>query len=133
MITPEDLARSGSEHGHQTALFCWASTSNIPELKWLYAIPNGFYATAKSKAAMKAEGLKSGISDICLPVSQRSIGNTVRYCGLYIEMKRKTSNAGLSNEQLKFSQFIIGQGYKFKVCYSWIEARDAILEYLGKV
>lgn len=141
MITPEQLANSGSESGHQKALFCWAVQSGIPELKWLFAIPNGFYATAAQKGKMKAEGLRSGVADICLPVRISRHVAAFHFkdysCGLYIEMKmadkRNRKNGGLSDEQLEFSQFIIGQGYQFVVAYSWIEARDAILKYLGKV
>ena len=41
-ITPEQLAASGSEDGHQSALFCWAAlnTEQYPQLKNLFAIPN---------------------------------------------------------------------------------------------
>lgn len=144
-ITPEQLAKSGTEHGHQAALFCYAATSGIFELKWLFAIPNGFYGSAAQKGKMKAEGLRSGVADICLPVNRDwqedyddTAGNSlVHYNGLFIEMKHakyKThKNGGLSDEQIEFSNFIIRQGYRFEVCYSWIEARDAILRYLGKV
>lgn len=136
-ITFEQLAKSGTEHGHQTALFAWAASSGIPELKWLFAIPNGFYATPAQKAKMKAEGLRSGVSDIMLPVSVFNVGGlVVKYSGLFAEMKtadkRGRKNGGLSDEQEAFAHFVIGQGYKFVVCYSWEEARDAILSYLGK-
>lgn len=134
MITPEQLAKSGSERGHQTALFVWASQSGIDELKWMFAIPNGFFATPAQKAKMKAEGLKSGIADILLPVSNYVNGGNY---GLFIEMKHtkyKTyKDGGLKPEQIEFGDFVTKQGYKFVVCYSWIEARDIILKYLGKV
>lgn len=134
MITPEQLAASDTEHGHQAALFCYAATSDIPELRWLFAIPNGFFATPKSKANMKAEGLRSGVADIMLPVSRYI--NDWHSSGLFIEMKqakfRGRHNGGLSDEQEAFAHFITRQGYKFVVCYSWIEAKDAILGYLGK-
>lgn len=133
MIIPDQLAKSGTEHGHQMALFQWAKLSGIPELKWIFAVPNGFYSTPIQKARMKAEGLRSGVSDILLPVRGYYHNN----CGFFIEMKtekhRRTKNGGLSDEQLGFSQFIVGQGYQFVVAYSWIEAKDAILKYLGKI
>lgn len=134
-ITPDQLAASGTEHGMQCAVFAWAASSGIPELTWLFAIPNGFYGSAAQKGKMKAEGLRSGVSDIMLPVL-RINGNHWECCGLFIELKtekhRRTKNGGLSDEQLEFSQFVTGQGYRFCVCYSWIEARDAILKYLGR-
>lgn len=136
MITPEQIGAGTSEHSQQTAVFAWAAQSGIPELKWLFAIPNGFYATAKSKATMKAEGLRSGVSDIMLPVV-RLINDFMICHGLFIEMKSAQyhgrKNGGLSDEQEEFAHFVNRQGYRFVVCYSWIEARDAILSYLGKV
>ena len=60
MITPEQLAACGSESGHQKALFRWAAMNiaTYPQLKWLYAVPNGFFSTPGQKAKMKAEGLE---------------------------------------------------------------------------
>ncbi len=129
-ITPEQLARNHTEHGEQAALFCWAASSGIPELKWLFAIPNGFYATPAQKAKMKAEGLRSGVADIFLPMP--SISDPMRnYNGLFIEMK--VGNGRLSDEQRKFGEFADGNGYKFVLCYSWIAAGGAILKYLGRM
>lgn len=135
-MTPEQIAQSGSEHAHQTALFAWCAQSGISELKWLFAIPNGFYATPQQKAKMKTEGLRSGVSDIMLPVHIDDAGDGMGYCGLFIEMKHKkyenARNGGLSDEQIEFRNFIIGQGYQFALCYTWTEARDVILKYLGR-
>ncbi len=129
-ITPEQLARNHTEHGEQAALFCWCAASGLPELKWLFAIPNGFYATPAQKAKMKAEGLRSGVADIMLPVP--SISDPMRnYNGLFIEMK--TVKGRVSDEQKGFANFVVGQGYRFAVCYSWMEARDTILKYLGRM
>lgn len=136
MITPEQLARSGTEHGSQAALFAWAANSGIDELKWLFAVPNGFYGSAAQKGKMKAEGLRSGVADICLPV-RHSYWDYEHINGLFIEMKtekyRTHKNGGLSDEQKEFGEFVTGQGFKFVIAYSWIEAKDAILAYLGRV
>ena len=131
-VTPEQLAKSGTEHGHQAALMCWCAQSGIPESKWLFAIPNGFYATPAQKAKMKAEGLRSGVSDILLPVTKRHYidDQKIITCGLFIEMK--SVKGKISYEQAEFGRFVTSQGYQFVVCYSWIEARDEILRYLGK-
>jgi len=136
MITPEQLANSNSESGHQKALFCWAAQSGIFELKWLFAIPNGFYATAAQKGKMKAEGLRSGVWDIYLPFMKNDDNWHVHCAGLWIEMKhekyRTAINGGLTKDQIEFRNNCSDQ-YEFAICYSWIEARDAILKYLGKV
>lgn len=140
MITPEQLAKSGTEHGEQSALFCW-SAQNVhlyPQLKWLYAVPNGFFSDSGQKAKMKAEGLRDGVPDVVLPCvlydDNAEYANTIKYAGLYIEMKREkyrnVKDGGCSAEQLEWLDYFNNAGYKAIVCYSWEEARDAILEYL---
>ncbi len=137
-MTPEQLAKSGSEAGEQTALFCWAATArkDYPELEWLYAIPNGG-ARGDARSAMirggqlKAQGVKAGVSDICLPVKRGP------WSGLYIELKRVSlrpvrqgSSGGVTGDQARFGAFVLRQGYGFAVCYGWAEARDTIQGYL---
>lgn len=133
MITPEDLAKSGSEHGMQAAFFCWCAQSGIPELKWLFAIPNGFFATSGQKAKMKAEGLKDGVPDIWFPLPvQMSWGESCP--GLVIEMKHeKYKNAvkgGLKPDQIEWKDYLIDIGYRHHVCYNWEEAKNVVLTYL---
>lgn len=141
-IKPEDLAKSGSEDGEQAALFCWAASmcEQYPQLKWLHAIPNGGSRHVAEATKMVAAGLRKGVLDIFLPVVQtRLIGPYVsNWHGLYIEMKiekrRKEKNGGLTDEQIEFIKYAENAGYCCKVCYSWIEAKDAILNYLeGKL
>lgn len=163
-MTPQQLAKSGTEHGEQAALFCWAAVAHlngfesaaewlkgknyspqirfnpkpVPELKWLHAIPNGGSRgdTAKSRAIaggmMKAEGVKKGVADVCLPVKRGE------YSGLYIEMKRpserpktETSKGGISDEQAEFIQFVRMQGFGAVVCYCWQDAAQIIMQYLS--
>lgn len=133
MITPEQLAANGSEHSNQVALFQWSAleTKNYPQLKWLYAVPNGFFASSGQKGKMKAEGLRDGVPDIMLPYPM--YGKS--YAGLYIEMKReiyrKRKDGGLSEDQIKWLAYLNEVGYKAVICYGWEEARDTILEYLN--
>ncbi len=137
-MTPEQLAKSGSEAGEQTALFCWAAMERkrYPELEWLYAIPNGG-ARGDARSAMirggqlKAQGVKAGVSDICLPVKRGP------WSGLYIELKRVSlrparqgSSGGVSPEQKAFGAFVASQGFGFAVCYGWSEASQVIKSYL---
>lgn len=143
-ITPEQLAKSGTEHGHQAALFQWAALNikEYPQLKWLYAVPNGFYAADSAKGygsgqkgKMKAEGLRDGVPDVCLPVPVKwPNDHLLRYCGLYIEMKREkyrtAKDGGCSEEQLKWLAYLPAAGYKAVVCYNWEEAVTVIKEYL---
>jgi len=123
-MKPEQLCKAGTEHGHQMALFQWArqSEDDYPELKWMYAIPNGGLRTPAQAAALKAEGVKAGVSDICLPVSRHS------YHGLYIEMKKPGGKE--SAPQIEFGEFLRSQGYLYQCCDHWELARDVIINYM---
>lgn len=133
MLTPAHIAKADTEHAHQVALFMWANLyiKKFPELEWMYAIPNGGLRDKITAGKMKAEGLKSGVSDVCLPVRRGS------YSGLYIEMKKPamkpkkaTSKGGVSDDQRMFGAFVQTQGFAFVVCYSWEEASKIIIQYL---
>ena len=114
-----------TEHAEQSALITWASMSSgkHPELRLLHAIPNG---GARSKAAagkLKAEGVKPGVPDLCLPVARGG------YHGLYIEMKR-THGGTLSPEQKQWHQDLIEQGYHVALCKGQQAAQQALTAYL---
>jgi hypothetical protein len=125
-MTPEDLAKSGTESGHQRALFCWAASYVVrqqwPELEWMYAIPNGGSRSGSQGATLKAEGVKSGVSDVCFPCSRKG------YHGFYAELKKPGGKE--SKEQIAFGAFLTEQGYLYRCCFNWEEARDTLLWYL---
>lgn len=127
---PERLALSGSEDSHQIALFCWASQQYkiYPELRWMFAIPNGGYRNKIEAQRLRAMGVRRGVSDICLPV-RRGV-----YSGLYCELKRPKMDAKregqASDDQKQFGKFVQSQGYGFMVCVGWLAARDVIVQYL---
>ena len=125
MITPEQLARSGSESGHQAALFCFAASSGIPELKWLFHIPNGGSRHIAEASKLKAMGVKRGVPDIFLPV------RTINFIGMWIELKKPIKGI-VSGEQDEWLDYLSKQGYATRVAFGWEEARDALLEYLGR-
>lgn len=136
VVTPEQLAMSGSEDGLQAAVFCWAAMNvgKWPELKWLHAIPNGGQRHIAEATKMVATGLRSGVLDIFLPLPIQTHW-AKQYAGLYIEMKtekrRNQKNGGLSDEQIEFIDYAERVGYYYKVCYSWEEARDVLIAYLS--
>lgn len=125
-VTPEMLAMGGSESDHQKALFCWAALESIriPQLKLLFAIPNGGQRNRVTGARLKAEGVKPGVPDIMLPVARK------QWHGLWIEMKAETNMT--SSHQKIWLNALQCEGYQISICYTWIEARDTILTYLGE-
>ena len=114
-----------SEHEDQVALFSWAAlaANQRPELALLFAIPNGGHRHKAVAARMKAEGVKAGVPDICLPVARRG------YHGMFIELK--TRRGRLTMEQTKWLSALIDEGYWANTCRGFEEAKHAIEEYLG--
>jgi len=139
VINPEDIA-GDSESSQQKALFLWVAqnVSKYPQLAYIFAVPNGFFATIAQKGKMKAEGLRSGVPDIFLPYAIQYDYEAARYHGCFIEMKiekyRNRKNGGCSEEQIDFINYAASSGYYCKVCYNWMEARDTLITYLeGKL
>lgn len=130
-LSPEEIAKSGTEHAHQAALFCWANikTPVCPELQMMFAIPNGEARgdTARTcairGAKLKAEGVKSGVPDIFLPVARHDMH------GLFIEMKKPGGKP--SKEQKTFGKRVQNEKYGFCICDSWEKARDVLIMYLS--
>ncbi len=112
------------ESQHQQALFQWIRTQEKkhPMLKWCHAIPNGGSRNIKEAAKLKREGVRSGILDICLPYPSKG------FHSLWIEMKYGKNK--LSDNQKEFKEYLDANNYKTAVCYSWIEAKEVIQEYL---
>lgn len=94
----------------------------MPELRLLHAIPNGGHRNKITAAKLKAEGVKAGVPDICLPVARG------QYHGLYIELK--TQQGKLSVRQQTWLADLNDQGFKALLCRGWTTARQAIETYL---
>lgn len=129
MIKPEDLV-SGSEDGEQLALMCWAALNfnKYPDLKWLHHSPNGGSRDKREAAKLKAMGVKSGFPDLCLLVERRPFN------GLLIELKipelKTKKNGGAFKEQIDWGIHLRANGFGYKLCHGWEDARDTLISYL---
>lgn len=121
-----------SEHSHQVALMAAVAqyVASVPELEWLFAVPNGGSRGGDQRSAMivgatlKAEGVKRGPSDLLLLVARHG------YHGFCIEMKKP--NGGIqSKEQIAFEGFVTRQGYLYAIFDHWADAFNALRWYLG--
>lgn len=139
-ITPESLAKTGTEDGLQAALFCWAAdnVSTYPQLKWLFAVPNGGFRNKPEAVKLVATGTRSGVPDVFLPwpssFNKLDSSNDLIYSGCWIENKiekyRNRKNGGCDDEQLAWHEYLRSAGYYVAVCYSWEEGRDVLINYL---
>lgn len=158
-LTPWSYSSKGTEFAHQTATIMWANMvarfgicasndpasytekgiaqayyekhcDSVPELKFLFAIKNAGHGDAVRGARSKAEGVKPGVPDLCLPVVSDGL------IGLYIEMKRPISDGKAkgrpSDVQKEWDGFLRHQGYMTAICYGWLEARNTLLSYMDR-
>lgn len=123
--SPEQIARVGTEHAHQVALFCWAAAPGPfhDELQLMFAIPNGGERNKIVAANLKAEGVKADVSDIFLPVPR------AHFHGFFLELKKTGGRA--SPGQLRWIDSMKQLGYAAGVFVGWEAARDALLYYLN--
>lgn len=140
-MSPEQLAKGGSEDGEQAAIFCWireqinAGREGYELLEWAFAIPNGGSRGSNKRDAMivgarlKSTGVKAGVSDILIPIPRHN------RAGLFIELKKSPEHGGkpsdASDKQLAFGSAMLENGYGFCVCCGWREAVDVIEQWMG--
>lgn len=127
MIQNETSAISvPTESVEQQCLFRWAEfqSGRYPELKLLYHVPNGGSRKKSEAGRFKAEGVKAGVPDLCLPVARGG------YHGLYIELKR-LKHSKTSEDQKAWIAQLNEQDYCAVVCKGWEAAAKVITEYLN--
>ncbi len=139
-MKPEDLCRSGAEHGEQSALFCWVNTSEtraeFPHLfnaagrSKLFAVNNNAGTGDPIKGARaKMAGVQPGVADCFLPLARHGVN------GLFLEMKQRKfkgkKQGGLQDVQVDFRAQCHADGFGYAVAYGWEEARDILRQYLS--
>jgi hypothetical protein len=114
------------EHKHQAALIRWSNIKALTDWRFglLYAIPNAGKRSRFMAARAKAEGLRAGMPDLCLPI------HTKNYGALYIEMKERVAGRLESHQQV-MHRMLRESGNYVIVCMSWDDAKSAIEEYLA--
>lgn len=99
-------------------------------LEWLHAVPNGGTRGGDKRSAMiaganmKAEGAKTGVSDLMLCAARHG------YHGFAIEMKKPGNLKGESEEQKRYGEYLRSEGYLYAVFDNWWGAMRAIMWYL---
>jgi hypothetical protein len=125
MSATEYLKIAASEQGEQAALFKRAEThyAEYPELRLLFAIPNGGSRHPAEAANLKKSGVKAGVPDVHLPIARKG------YHSLFIEMKKHDGRE--SREQRDWRDSLNLHGNLAVVCRSQSEAWQVLMDYLG--
>jgi hypothetical protein len=123
----EKKPRVDHEFLEQSALFSWARMpcvlAQYPALDLLSASLNGVKLSTAQAGKARAAGMLAGEHDTRLPVARG------RYIGLSIEMK--AGNGRPTEKQLWYGGRLEQEGWCVRYCWTWTEARDAIVSYLA--
>ena len=117
----EHEAKTTESH-EQRQLIQWCRT--IPELQFMFHIPNESIGGRKWIIRNRQLGVKSGVPDLMLPIPSKG------YHGMFIEMKTKTGR--LTTEQKRWLTALQQLGYYATVAHGWEDAKCQILKYLEK-
>lgn len=124
-ITPEMLAKSGTENANQAAVFCYfqQNIDKYPKTQLLFAIPNGGLRDKIVAAKLKATGVKAGVPDMFLPVARGD------FHGLFVELKKDQKQTTSSTQDIWMNE-LQAEGYECLVCFGWVHTVETIIRYL---
>lgn len=108
-----------SEHDEQCAVVEYCDLQSIP----CFHVPNGGLRSKSEAARLKAEGVRAGVPDLCIPVA-RGI-----YHSLYIEMKHGKGKP--TEEQVRWIQLLRAEGMCAYVCVGAGNAIELIQRYMA--
>ena len=89
----------------------------------IFAIPNGGQRNVIVASKLKAEGVLSGVPDLCIPIAKKGFN------GLYIELKNGKSGKVSDNQKTIMSK-LQSEGYQCEVCRSFDEFRSVVDGYM---
>ena len=117
--------RKSPEHDIQAAFVTWCRLNEklLPALKLAFAVPNGGHRHVATAARLKAEGVRAGVPDWCLPVARGP------YIGLWIEMKSGKNKP--SDAQVEYIAMLRDARHQVFVCNDWLDAANFVKMYLA--
>jgi hypothetical protein len=125
VATPSASRIPMTEDQEQQALIelCELNENRIPELRWLFAVPNGELRKKSVAARLQKQGVKAGVADLILLEPRDG------FHGLAIELKAKGGTA--SPAQKEWLRHHAERGYSTWVCEGHAQAWNVLKDYLG--
>ena len=108
-----------SEHDETVAVVEYCDLKGYP----VFHIPNEAKRSPATAARLKAEGMRPGVPDLCIPVARG------RYHSLYIEMKADGGKP--TEEQAAWISSLRAEGMCAYVCYGAANAIALVDEYMA--
>lgn len=110
-----------NEHQIQCAFIKWLGYQHPYAAEVIYATPNAGKRTLTQGAYLKAEGMRSGVPDLCIPIAMQG------YSSLYIELK--TPKGSPTSNQIVWIEKLNKHGNLALICRGLDEAMQAVNEY----
>ncbi len=123
--TKDGIARiKRLESAEQIAVMQWSANAMRmwPDLRWLFAVPNGGRRDFLEAVHLKRQGVKAGVVDLWLPCARDG------FIGLAIEMKVEPNK--LTEEQAIWLAGLSSLGWQTHVCYSATAAIEVLRAYM---
>lgn len=116
--------RLRSEATEQENVISWCDHHErlYPELKWIHHCPNGGSRQRAEAVRLKAQGVKSGVPDLHLPIPKGA------YAGLYLEMKYDKGT--IQKSQKEWIAGMAAAGHYACICYGYDNAVKVIESYV---
>ena len=112
---------------HDEAVAFWrmvtAHEGRYPDLRLLFAVPNGGARSKATGGKLKAEGVRPGVSDYIALVPRNG------FHGLVLELK--TAKGRASPEQMAFIAAARIAGYRTEIARGWTDAWVVVCSYFG--
>jgi len=128
VVNKKKKARNDKEHFYQVKVIEWCRKNDhlFPGANLIYSIPNGAAVSGRERGRLVREGMKSGVSDLHLPVAKGG------YFGLYVEMKHDDGGSVVSDAQTAFLGAVTDEGYLGHICYTGHAAIEVIRDYMNQ-
>jgi hypothetical protein len=99
--------------------------AKYPELKFVFAIPNGGFRKSFEAERLVRGGVKGGVPDVCFPQPRGG------YVGWWGELKRQNGvPSDVSPKQREWLEWLASQGWKTGWYKGGQEMFDSLMEYI---
>lgn len=125
-LTPEPLTEEQEQRDLIT--LCADNAEQYPLFARLFHIPNGGWRAMKTAVLFKLMGVRPGVLDLFFP-AMRVLPDGAICGGLWIELKRNSKDAKLSDNQKDWVRYLRSAGYAVAVCKGCCVAWNLLVWY----
>lgn len=100
-----------------------------PDVRWAFHCPNGEKRDKATAAKLKRMGVRAGVPDILMPITNATPIGGEFFVGLAIELKAGKNT--VTDEQGAWLECLQLNGWCTHVVYDWVDAARIIVRWVG--